>query len=138
MNKIVLMGRLTKDPEVHYSQGENTITIARYTLAVDRIFKREGEQNTDFISCMVFGKGVEFTEKYFRKGMRVSISGRLQTGSYTNRNGQKVYTTDVIVEEQEFAENRKESSQENGAGQEAGGDGFLDISDDIDDELPFN
>ncbi len=103
MNKVVLMGRLTRDPEVRYSQGENALAIARYTLAVDRRFKRDGEQTADFINCVVFGKSAEFTERYFRQGMRVVVCGRIQTGSYTNRDGVKVYTTEVVVEEQDFA-----------------------------------
>ena len=107
MNKVILMGRLTRDPEVRYSQGgENPLAIARYTLAVDRRFKRDGEQTADFISCVSFGKTAEFAEKYFRQGMRITISGRIQTGSYTNRDGVKVYTTEVVVEEQEFAESK--------------------------------
>ncbi len=99
MNKVVLMGRLTRDPEVRYSQGENPLAIARFTLAVDRRFRRDGEQSADFINCVVFGRSAEFAEKYFRQGMRVSVSGRIQTGSYTNRDGVKVYTTEVVVEE---------------------------------------
>ena len=110
MNKVILMGRLTRDPEVRYSQGgENPLAIARYTLAVDRRFKRDGEQTADFISCVSFGKTAEFAEKYFRQGMRITISGRIQTGSYTNRDGVKVYTTEVVVEEQEFAESKSAS-----------------------------
>lgn len=142
MNKVILMGRLTRDPEVRYSQGDNPMAIARYTLAVDRRFKKEGEQNADFINCVTFGKSAEFVEKYFRKGMRVTISGRIQTGSYTNKDGQKVYTTDVVVEEQEFAESKSE--QQNGNTQSASAntpsntDGFMNIPDGIDEELPFN
>ena len=109
MNKAILVGRLTRDPEVRYSQGDNATAVARYTLAVDRRFKRDGEPTADFIPCVVFGRSAEFAEKYFRQGMRVSISGRIQTGSYTNKDGVKVYTTEVIVEEQEFAESRAES-----------------------------
>ena len=109
MNKAVLVGRLTRDPEVRYSQGDNTTAVARYTVAVDRRFKRDGEPTADFIPCVVFGRSAEFAEKYFRQGMRVSVSGRIQTGSYTNKDGMKVYTTEVIVEEQEFAESRAES-----------------------------
>ena len=100
MNKVVLMGRLTRDPEVRYSQGESATAVARYTLAVERRFKREGEQTADFIPCVVFGKSAEFAEKYFRQGLRISVSGRIQTGSYTNKDGIKVYTTEVVVEEQ--------------------------------------
>ena len=119
MNKVVLMGRLTRDPEVRYSQGENALAIARYTLAVDRRFKRDGEQTADFINCVVFGKSAEFTERYFRQGMRVAISGRIQTGSYTNRDGQKVYTTEVIIDDQEFADG-KNSGGDMGGGLVAG------------------
>lgn len=103
MNKAIEIGRLTRDPEVRYSQGSNT-AVARYTVAVDRKFKREGEPTADFIPCVAFGKQAEFAEKYFRKGTKVVISGRITTGSYTNKDGQKVYTTEITVEEQEFAE----------------------------------
>ena len=106
MNKVVLMGRLTRDPEVRYSQGDNPLAIARFTLAVDRRFKRDGEQTADFINCVVFGKSAEFSERYFRQGTKIVVSGRIQTGSYTNRDGVKVYTTEVVVEEQEFAESK--------------------------------
>ena len=143
MNKVVLMGRLTRDPEVRYSQGENALAVARYTLAVDRRFKRDGEQSADFINCVVFGKSAEFTERYFRQGMRVVVSGRIQTGSYTNRDGVKVYTTDVVVEEQEFAESKNASTQSYQTSPAAAprvdaGDGFMNIPDGIDEELPFN
>lgn len=136
------MGRLVRDPEVRYSQGEKSTAIARYTLAVDRRFKREGEQNADFILCLAFGKSAEFAEKYFRQGLKVLISGRIQTGSYTNRDGQRVYTTDVVVEDQEFAES-KSSGQQNSSGNTSGrisgsDDGFMNIPDGIDEELPFN
>ena len=123
MNKVMLMGRLTKDPEVRYSQGENSIAIARYTLAVDRRFKRDGEPTADFIPCIAFGRPAEFTAKYFHQGLRVVVVGRIQTGSYTNRDGQKVYTSDVVVEEQEFADSKNSGQQSggqypnNGAGQ---------------------
>ena len=141
MNKVVLMGRLTRDPEVRYSQGENALAIARYTLAVDRRFKRDGEQTADFINCVVFGKSAEFTERYFRQGMRVVVCG-----SYTNRDGVKVYTTEVVVEEQEFAESKNASSANTQSYQAApapapsadAGDGFMNIPDGIDEELPFN
>ena len=108
MNKVILMGRLTRDPEVRYSQGENSTAIARYTLAVDRRFRRnnDGEQSADFIGCVAFGRSAEFAEKYFRQGLKVIVTGRIQTGSYTNKEGQKVYTTDVVVEDQEFAESK--------------------------------
>ena len=146
MNKVILMGRLTRDPEVRYSQGENSLAIARYSLAVDRRFKRDGEATADFINCVVFGKPAEFSEKYFRQGMRVVVSGRIQTGSYTNKEGVKVYTTEVVVEEQEFAES-KASSEANAGNYHASpspspsadaGDGFMNIPDGIDAELPFS
>lgn len=132
MNKVILMGRLTRDPEVRNSQSGTA--VARYTLAVDRMFKKEGEPNTDFINCITFGKNAEFAEKYLKKGMRIVVSGRIQTGSYTNRDGVKVYTTDIIVEEHEFAE-RKQSGACDMPGQ---GDGFMNIPDGLDDELPFS
>lgn len=138
------MGRLTRDPDVRYTQGEKSTAIARYTLAVDRKFKREGEQTADFISCVCFGKSAEFAEKYFRQGLRITISGRIQTGSYTNKDGNKVYTTDVVVEEQEFADSKGNGGS--GGGQSASqqssapkpDDGFMNIPDGIDEELPFN
>ena len=142
MNKVILMGRLTRDPEVKYTQGENTMAIARYTLAVDRRFKRDGEAAADFISCVAFGRQAEFAEKYLRQGIRIVVSGRIQTGRYTNRDGNKVYTTDVVVEEQEFAESK--NAQNHAAGQAAAGkpqvdpDGFMNIPDGIDEELPFS
>lgn len=133
------MGRLTRDPEVRYSQGQNSIAIAKFALAVDRRFKRDGEPTADFINCLVFGKSAEFAEKYFRKGMRITISGRIQTGSYTNKDGVKVYTTEVVVEEQEFAESKKSSeSNAPASNQQPGGDGFMNIPDGIDEELPFS
>ena len=143
MNKVILMGRLTRDPEVRYSAGENSLAIARYTLAVDRRFKRDGEATADFISCVVFGKQAEFAEKYFRQGIRIVVSGRIQTGSYTNRDGVKVYTTEVVVEEQEFAESKGSgsgSSQQNVPQQspDVGPDGFMNIPDGIEEELPFS
>ncbi|WP_124067343.1 single-stranded DNA-binding protein [Clostridium sp. E02] len=150
MNKVILMGRLTRDPEVRYSQGERTMAIARYTLAVDRRGRRNqdgNEQTADFINCVAFDKSGEFAEKYFRQGMRVLISGRIQTGNYTNKEGIKVYTTDVIIEDQEFADS-KGSSGEGGGGYQptsrpapssAIGDGFMNIPDGVEDEgLPFN
>ena len=109
MNKVILMGRLTRDPEVRYSQGENPLAIARYTLAVDRRFRRDGEQSADFIQCVAFGRQAEHAERYYRQGLKVVVSGRIQTGSYTNRDGVKVYTTEVVVEEQEFAESKASS-----------------------------
>lgn len=109
MNKVILMGRLTRDPDIHYSQGENGTAIARYSLAVDRRFKREGDQTADFINCVVFGKGAEFAEKYLHKGIKIVVTGRIQTGSY-EKDGVRVYTTDVVVEEQEFAESKAASN----------------------------
>ena len=116
MNKVILMGRLTRDPEVRYSQGENALAIARYTLAVDRRFNRNNsdEQTADFINCVAFGRAGEFAEKYFRKGTKVAVTGRIQTGSYTNKDGVRVYTTEVVVEEQEFAESKNSSGSDGG------------------------
>ena len=149
MNKVILMGRLTRDPEVRYSQGDNSMAIARYTLAVDRRFNRNNndENSADFIGCVAFGKSGEFAEKYFRKGTKVLVTGRIQTGSYTNRDGVKVYTSDVVVEDQEFAESKNSNSGSGssfmGGGSSApqpsgAGDGFMNIPDGIDEELPFN
>ena len=137
MNKVILMGRLTRDPDVRWSQGQEPKAVARYTLAVDRRFKREGDQQTaDFIPCVVFGRGAEFTEKYLKQGTKIVVAGRIQTGSYTNRDGQKVYTTDVIVEEQEFAESKGSNQQ---APEQTPDDGFVDVPDDLsEDGLPFN
>lgn len=158
MNKVILMGRLTRDPEVRYTQGENQMAIARYTLAVDRRFNRSNgndENTADFIPCVAFNKAGEFAEKYFRKGTKIAVSGRIQTGSYTNKDGVKVYTTEVIVDDQEFAESKNSSSNSDGgygnsnygnsfggnsqsAAPMAAGDGFMNIPDGIDEELPFN
>ena len=160
MNKVILMGRLTRDPEVRYSAGENALAIARYTLAVDRRFRRDGEATADFISCVSFGRTAEFAEKYFRQGMRVLVSGRIQTGSYVNKDGQKVYTTDIIVDDQEFADSKGQGGDNSGFGggnsygggnrggyqqgtrpapSSAIGDGFMNIPDGVEDEgLPFN
>lgn len=141
MNKVILMGRLTRDPEVRYSQGEQATAIARYTLAVDRRFKRDGDQTADFIGCVAFGKLGEFAEKYLRKGTKVVVTGRIQTGSYTNKDGQKVYTTDVVVEEHDFCESKAYQSDSGSRPEPSGaaGDGFMNIPDDVDDEgLPFN
>ena len=141
MNKTVLMGRLTADPQVRYSQGYNATAVARYTLAVNRKFKKDGEPTADFIPCVVFGRSAEFTEKYFRKGMQVAVSGRIQTGSYTNKDGNKVYTTDVVVEEQEFAESKaanQQNQQSAGSGSIPASDGFMSLPDGMDEELPFN
>lgn len=145
MNKVILMGRLTRDPEVRYSAGENSLAIARYTLAVDRRFKRDGEATADFIGCVAFGKSAEFAERYFRQGIRITICGRIQTGSYTNKEGQKVYTTEVVIEDQEFAESKSVSDSHVGSApmgaptpSAASADGFMNIPDGIDEELPFN
>ncbi len=153
MNKVILMGRLTRDPEVRYSAGENAMAIARYTLAVDRRFRRDGEATADFINCVVFGRGAEFAEKYLRQGIKIAVSGRIQTGSYTNREGAKVYTTEVVVDDQEFAESKSASDSYQAsrpqssapapapapmpAPDTAGTDGFMNIPDGIDEELPF-
>ncbi|MEE0258738.1 MAG: single-stranded DNA-binding protein [Coprococcus comes] len=136
MNKVILIGRCTRDPEVRYSQGENATAVARYTLAVDRQFKRDGDQSADFINCIAFGKRGEFAEKYLRKGTKIAVVGRIQTGSYTNKDGQKVYTTDVIVDEHEFVES-KASQQNGGYSAPVSSDGFTSIPDGIDEELPF-
>ena len=157
MNRVILMGRLTRDPEVRYSQGERSMAIARYTLAVDRRGRRNQDssaeqQTADFINCVAFDRAAEFAEKYFRQGMRVLVSGRIQTGSYVNKEGQKVYTTDVVVEDQEFAESKAVSDANAGSFRAAApspapapatpvsdaGDGFMNIPDGIDEELPFN
>ena len=155
MNKVILMGRLTRDPDIRYSQGENSSAVARYTLAVDRRFVRRDNpdaQTADFIGCVAFGKAAEFAEKYLHKGTKIAITGRIQTGSYTNKEGVKIYTTDVVVEDQEFAESKNAAngggaSYDNGnsfggasAAPAGAGDGFMNIPDDggIDEELPFN
>ena len=148
MNKAILIGRLTRDPEVRYSSGENALTIARYTLAVDRRFHKDNEASADFIGCVAFGKGGEFAEKYLRQGTKIVVTGRIQTGSYTNRDGQKVYTTEIVVEDQEFAESKAASqnnSQTNAGSRQqppppmpTDKDGFMQIPDGIDEELPFN
>ena len=140
MNRAILMGRLTRDPEVRYSQGERAMAIANYTLAVDRRGRRNQDSNeptADFINCVAFDKAGEFAEKYFRQGMRVLVSGRIQTGSYTNKENVKVYTFNIIVDDQEFADSKNSSS---GQGQGTpDGDGFMNIPDGVEDEgLPFN
>ena len=149
MNKVILMGRLVRDPEVRYSQnGDNNLAIARYTLAVDRRFQRNGgEQQADFISCVAFGRSGEFAEKYFKQGTKICIEGRIQTGSYTNKDGAKVYTTEVVIENQEFAESKAAAAGNTGvsygdagnhpAPSAASGEGFMHIPDGIEDELPF-
>lgn len=149
MNKVILMGRLTRDPDIRYSTGDSATAVARYTLAVDRRFRREGnDQTADFIGCVAFGRSAEFAEKYLHQGTKIAASGRIQTGSYTNRDGQKVYTTEVVVDDQEFAESKNAAAQSLGGGyrQEsrpapsaAVDDGFMNIPDGVEDEgLPFN
>ena len=151
MNKVILMGRLTRDPEVRYSQGESASAVARYTLAVDRRFRRDGEATADFINCVAFGRAAEFAERYLRQGTKIAITGRIQTGSYTNRDGVKVYTTDIVVEEQEFAESKNTAGASTSDNYQASptpaptpapsaniGDGFMNIPDGIDEELPFS
>lgn len=140
MNKVILMGRLTRDPEVRYTQGENATAVARYTLAVDRRYnKNNSDQTADFINCVAFGKAADFAEKYFRKGLKIAVTGRIQTGSYTNKDGNKVYTTDVVVEESEFAESKNNNSSAPApAPAPTAADGFMNIPDGIDEELPFN
>ncbi len=156
MNKVTLIGRLTRDPDIRYSQNsEQPMAIARYTLAVDRRFRREGsDQTADFISCVAFGRQAEFAEKYLHQGTKIAVNGRIQTGSYTNREGQKVYTTDVVIEDHEFVEGRNASAGQSSGGASysnnnynnntapqpaaAAGDGFMNIPDGIDEELPFN
>ncbi len=162
MNKVILMGRLTRDPDIRYSAGENAQAVARYTLAVDRRFRREGsDQTADFIGCVAFGRQAEFAEKYLRQGIKIAVTGRIQTGSYTRNDGTRVYTTDVVVEEQEFAESKNASaSSAGGFGGNAYGGGssypqqnsapasapapaaepnndFMNIPEGIDEELPF-
>ena len=134
MNKVILMGRLTRDPEVRYSAGENALAIARYTLAVDRRFRRDGEATADFISCVSFGRTAEFAEKYFRQGLKIIVSGRIQTGSYTNRDGQKVYTTEVVVDEHYFAEGKSIDADDEKE-TKTDSEGFMEVPEG--EELPF-
>ena len=145
MNKVILMGRLTRDPDVRYSQGDNSMAIARFSLAVDRRFKRDGEASADFISCVAFGKQAEFAERYLHQGTKLVVEGRIQTGSYTNKDGQKVYTTDIVVENCEFAESKANAEGNSFGGSRpeptaAAGEGFLNIPQSVDeeDELPFD
>ena len=151
MNKVILMGRLTRDPEVRYSQGANPTAVARFSIAVDRRFKREGEPDADFFNCTAFGKQAEFIERYLRKGVKILTTGRIQNDNYTNKDGQMVYSVRVMVEEIEFAESKNASTGNeggfNGGGFAAGnnsapapaaGDSFMNIPDGIDEELPFN
>ena len=150
MNKVILMGRLTRDPEVRYSQGANATAVCRYSIAVDRRFKREGEPDADFFNCTVFGKGAEFAEKYLKQGTKIVVSGRIENDNYTNKDGQKVYGTRILVEEQEFAESKNAAGGNGGnfGGSAApsapapaastAGEGFMNIPDGVDEELPFN
>ena len=140
MNKVIEIGRLVKDPEIRYSQGTNPTAIARYTLAVDRKFKQEGQPTADFINCLAFGKRAEFLEKYCKKGTKLVVEGSWQTGSYTNKDGQKVYTNECLIENCEFAESKNASSEnnQNPAPSNTSSDGFMNIPDGIDEELPFN
>lgn len=163
MNKVILMGRLTRDPEVRYSQGATPLAIARYTLAVDRRMARnnggDDQQTADFINCVAFGRSGEFAERYLHKGTKIAITGRIQTGSYTNKDGVRVFTTEVVVEDQEFAESKNAAANNGGfnnggynngfdggfapggnapAAPSGAGDGFMNIPDGIDEELPFN
>ena len=150
MNRVILMGRLTRDPNISYSQSGDNMAIARFTLAVDRRGRRQDgadQQNADFIGCVCFGRQAEFAEKYLRQGTKVAVTGRIQTGSYTNKDGQKVYTTDVVLDDIEFAEskNAQGGGDSNYSYQapsrpkpSAAGDGFMNIPDGIDEELPFN
>ncbi len=166
MNKVILMGRLTRDPEVRYSQGENAQAFATFTLAVDRRMRRSGtdggdqQQQADFLRCVTFGRQAEFAEKYLHQGTKIALTGRIQTGSYTNRDGQKVYTTDIVVEDMEFAESkaandsyrarnagsmqaqdRPQSQPQDRPAPSGGADvleGFMNIPDTIDEDLPFN
>ena len=140
MNKFIGIGRLTRDPDVRYSQGENSKCVARYTLAVDRRFakKEEGQQTADFISCVVFGKGAEFAEKYFHKGLKVLVEGRIQTNSWTDKDGNKKFSMNVVLDSQEFADSKSQSSGAKTNEQDSINDGFIDIQGSIDDEeLPF-
>lgn len=140
MNKVILMGRLTRDPEVRYTQDNEPMAIARYTLAVDRRGRKDGgEATADFIQCVAFRNNAEFAEKYLRQGTKIAITGRIQTGSYNDREGRKVYTTEVVVEEAEFAESKnKNSNQQEPPTGPASGDGFMNIPEGADDQLPFN
>ena len=145
MNKVILMGRLTRDPEVRYG-GANNSAVARFSLAVDRRFKRDGdEQTADFINCVAFGRQGEFAEKYLKQGTKIAVTGRIQTGSYTNKDGQKVYTTDVVIDEQEFAESKGAASGSQGgyepqaapSPEDASAEGFMNIPEGIENDLPF-
>lgn len=138
MNKVILIGRLTRDPEIRYTQGENSMAVARFTLAVDRRFKRDNQPTTDFISCICFRKTAEFVEKYCKKGTKLVVEGSWQTGNYTNKNGDKVYTNDCLVDNCEFAESKSTAEQNQKKDDNTGNDDFMNIPDGIEDGLPFN
>ena len=139
MNKVIEIGRLVREPEIRYSQGESSTCIARYTLAVDRKFKQEGQPTADFINCIAFGKLGEFAEKYLHKGVKIAVTGRIQTGSYKNKDGNTVYTTDVVVEEQEFCESKSSNQSQGNDRPQASSDVFMSIPDNLDySSLPFN
>ena len=138
MNKVILVGRLTRDPEIRYSQGEDSMAVGRYTIAINRRVKPDQEQTADFLRCIVFGRSAEFAEKYFRQGMRIAVSGRIQTGSYTNKDGVRVYTTEVVVEEQEFAESKAEAEGRPFHESTTDADGFMNVPDGLDEELQFH
>ncbi|MFR1401277.1 MAG: single-stranded DNA-binding protein [Faecalimonas umbilicata] len=138
MNKVILVGRLTRDPEIRYSQGEDSMAVGRYTIAINRRVKPDQEQTADFLRCIAFGRSAEFAEKYFRQGMRIAVSGRIQTGSYTNKDGVRVYTTEVVVEEQEFAESKAEAEGRPFHESTTDADGFMNVPDGLDEELPFH
>ena len=137
MNKVIEIGRLTKEPEIRYSQGASSTCIARYTLAVDRKFKQEGQPTADFINCIAFGKLGEFAEKYLHKGTKIAVTGRIQTGSYKNKDGNTVYTTDVVVEEQEFCESKSQSNSQPQP-TPSNDNSWMNIPDGVEDSLPFN
>ena len=137
MNKVTLIGRVVRDAEIRYSQGASSTCIARYTLAVDRKFKQEGQPNADFINCIAFGKLGEFAEKYLRKGIKIAVTGRIQTGSYKNKDGNTVYTTDVVVEEQEFCESKSQSNSQSQTAP-SNDNSWMNIPDGIEGSLPFN
>ncbi|MCR5791962.1 MAG: single-stranded DNA-binding protein [Lachnospiraceae bacterium] len=147
MNKAILMGRLTRDPEIRYSQGESSTAIARFSLAVDRRFKRAGDAEADFFNCTAFGRQAEFVEKYLKQGTKILLTGRIQNDNYTNKNGEKVYSVQIIAEEIEFAESKNAAANNNAGGfdtparpepSQAAGDDFMNIPDGIDEELPFS
>jgi single-strand DNA-binding protein len=138
MNKVILMGRLARDPEIRYTQGENSMVVARFTLAVDRRFKRDNQPTADFISCICFRKTAEFVEKYCKKGTKLVVEGSWQTGSYTNKDGNKVYTNDCLVDNCEFAESKATAEQNQKNDNKSGNDDFMNIPDGVEDGLPFN